>query len=92
MEQQEQKDRFSVDMTPAHHEALAALAKQFKITQGEIIECLLDAHRLNGERDEAATFTFDQLAIRTRQDKIAAREKTRALYKQFKEQQKAAVA
>jgi predicted neutral ceramidase superfamily lipid hydrolase len=92
MEQQEEKDRFSVDMTPGHHEALASLAKQFKITQGEVVECLLDAHNQNYARDDAAGHTFNQLAIQKRQAKVAAREQSRALYKQFKEQQKAAVA
>lgn len=71
------KPRYSIDISLDHRERLAALAKEFKINQGEAIEVLLDTMD-----KEALTPHFQAkraAKIATRQPKTALLQRLKAL-------------
>lgn len=72
------RTRFSIDLNERHRDALAAIAKSYKITQGEVIEVLLDRADTTGDHLLGAAL----MAKRT--SKVARRAPKKELYKQFK--------
>lgn len=71
------RTRFSIDLDDNHRSSLNLIAKTFKITQGEVIEVMLDQMGTpTGEL--AAAFTA------RRDAKVARRAPKKELYKQFK--------
>jgi hypothetical protein len=71
------RTRFSIDLDDNHRFSLALIAKTFKITQGEVIETMLD---------QMGTPTGELAAAMTakREAKVARRAPNKELYKQFK--------
>jgi len=71
-----QRTRYSIDIDGPHREQLAAIAKAYKLSQGEVIETLLD---YAGEDDG-----IKPLFVAKREAKVAARKPKNALYQKFK--------
>lgn len=72
----EPRPRFSIDLNEPQRAALNALAKEHKITQGEVVEVLLDRAVLDNGLSAALTAR--------REAKVARRAPKKELYKQFK--------
>jgi len=77
-EQPEGKDRqrFSIELGDEHRRQLAGYAKSYKLSQGEVLEVLLDRMTLDNELGVALTARREQ--------KVAARSPKKELYQQLK--------
>lgn len=72
--------RFTIQISEAHADELAVLAKRYKLSQGEIIEVLLD--NLNPR-------TVGESATRRREEKVNARTSIHAITQRLRKERKA---
>lgn len=72
----EQRLRYTIDIDPEHRARLSEIAKEFKLTQGEVIAALLDNMDLGA--------LMNHLQAR-RQEKVAQRAAQKKIYQKLKE-------
>lgn len=73
--------RFTVSISEGHAEHLAALAKLYKLNQGEIIEVLLEI---------ATTRHLSEAAIKRREEKVNSRTSINAVVQRMRKEKAAA--
>lgn len=74
--------RFTITTTPTHHERLAALANSYQLSQGEVLEVLMDNMGAS-ETDLVAAF------FKRREDKVNSRTSIHAITQRLRKERKA---